>query len=172
MAGLVRASIDYITATRASGTTGAALTRVRVGQIASITSQLGRMVVNEHSKPDATQALMLLGSVAPFTDEERDQLGTAINAAIAGANDVADPRGTQSQIHRYMFNYGTETKDERMESTVNLMHMIGLKYPDADTKKSIIALLIVAHGGRVSHLAAYKMLAAHEAQQSYARCTS
>ena len=102
MDGIVRASIEYITAIAATGTRGADLGKIRADQIVSMKSQFGRMNVNYDSKPDATRAILLLSGATPFLDDERDEITRAINASITAA-DKSSSHGTQTQSNKTFF---------------------------------------------------------------------
>ena len=167
MEGALRASIEFVNAAIAAGTDGVALEALRGTQVNSLKMQFSR---TRSDMPDATRAMSLLGA-SPFTTDQRTMLLTAVQSSVAGSGDGESADNSKAQTNIYIYNYGpesfwtfilnkTKSEDERLNACVDLMHLMGLRYPDAHTKKVLVSMLVCAMGSHVSHQAAHRMLCA------------
>ena len=112
-------------------------------------------------------ALELLSNQDVFTHDQRNTLRQLIQAS-ATTECVHASNGSKRQTHIYVYNYGTEKlwtglldkstrDDEACNLWADLFHMIGLRFPDVDTTKVVVATTLAARNEPANARVAFQM---------------
>ena len=158
MLGALQASSDFIVANEMAGTTGEALERIKGNQVTAFINMLRSM---PYDVVDATRCMQELAPDHPscFSPHQKLTLVAAIQRRAENALDAAPDGAERSgfkQKHMHSFNYypayvwngiSDKTKEDfaRCEILVEFhQKVIGLKYPDPASRKTIVGILCEA----------------------------
>ena len=165
MEGAIGAAIEFINVSVRAGSHGAMLDVLVSNQVSHLKHMFSRMSV---SVPEATKAISLLDDRAPFSLSQKSELLEAIHTTAANSSDVTVAVNGKTQTNIFFYNYIPEwawtifldkdsSEDDRVHTSVDILHITGNRYPCDDTKKVMVATMLAAFGGRVTHQSAHAM---------------
>jgi hypothetical protein len=164
MEGAIRAAIEYLGTTKRAGASAALLTSMTSDQVLNLQSMFARMHCD---MADATRAMALLADDASFSADQRSDIVDTIHVAVRNTSAHANHED-KTQTNMFIYNYVPESvwlvlldkhksADDRINAWIDLLLMIGMRFPDVPTKKLIVATTIVANGDQMTHVGAHDM---------------